>query len=350
MGYTFVNWTKGGIEVSTSASFSFTVTENAAYVANFEEQVVTYTITATANPTAGGTVTGGGTYNQGASCTLTATANMGYTFVNWTKGGIEVSTNASFSFTVTENAAYVANFEPIQWPSYTITATANPTEGGTVTGTGTYDHGQICTLIATANPGYTFVNWTENGAEVSTFATYSFPVSGNRNFVANFVASGPQVFEITAKTEPEGNAGLIEGIGFYNYGETCTLTVTPYGNYQFVNWTLNGVVVAETESFSFVVTEDQFYIANLQYITDVEELPSVTTEVYPNPAINKITVEISEPVETLEIYSNTGALVYRVAAGFDKTTIDVSGLAPGTYTLRVNTTQGVVSKKFVKNR
>ena len=349
-GYNFVNWTKNGTQVSTNASFSFNVTENATYVAHFEEQVVTYTITATANPSEGGTVTGGGTYNQGASCTLTATANMGYTFVNWTKGGIEVSTNASFSFTVTENAAYVANFEPIQWPSYTITATANPTEGGTVTGTGTYDHGQICTLIATANPGYTFVNWTENGAEVSTFATYSFPVSGNRNFVANFVASGPQVFEITAKTEPEGNAGLIEGIGFYNYGETCTLTVTPYGNYQFVNWTLNGVVVAETESFSFVVTEDQFYIANLQYITDVEELPSVTTEVYPNPAINKITVEISEPVETLEIYSSTGALVYRVAAGFDKTTIDVSGLAPGTYTLRVNTTQGVVSKKFVKNR
>ena len=23
-------------------------------------------------------------------------------------------------------------------------------------------------------------------------------------------------------------------------GETCTLTVTPYGNYQFVNWTLKG--------------------------------------------------------------------------------------------------------------
>ena len=349
-GYNFVNWTKNGTQVSTNASFSFNVTENATYVANFEEQVVTYTITATANPTAGGTVTGGGTYNQGASCTLTATANSGYDFVNWTKNGAVVSTNASFSFNVTENATYVANFEPIQWPSYTITATANPTEGGTVTGTGTYDHGQICTLIATANPGYTFVNWTENGAEVSTFATYSFPVSGNRNFVANFVTSGPQVFEITAKTEPEGNAGLIEGIGFYNYGETCTLTVTPYGNYQFVNWTLNGVVVAETESFSFVVTEDQFYIANLSIVDGIDEGIAVTTEVYPNPASNMLTVTVSEPVDLMEVFSSTGALVYRETTGSDNSTIDVSMLAPGTYTIRLTTSQGVVTKKFVKKR
>ena len=75
--------------------------------------VVQYTITATANPTNGGTVTGAGTYNQGQSCTLTATANDGYNFVNWTKNGTQVSTNATYNFTVTEAGAYVANFEEV---------------------------------------------------------------------------------------------------------------------------------------------------------------------------------------------------------------------------------------------
>ena len=74
---------------------------------------VEYTITTTANPIEGGTVTGAGTYDQGATCTLTATANEGYDFVNWTKNGIEVSTDASYSFTVTESAAFVANFEEV---------------------------------------------------------------------------------------------------------------------------------------------------------------------------------------------------------------------------------------------
>ena len=69
-----------------------------------------FEITATANPSEGGAVTGAGYYGEGQLCTLTATANEDYTFVNWTRDGEEVSTSMSFSFTVTEDASYVANF------------------------------------------------------------------------------------------------------------------------------------------------------------------------------------------------------------------------------------------------
>lgn len=74
------------------------------------------TITATANPEYGGTITGAGHYSEGQTCTLTATPNMGYTFVNWTKNGEVVSFNPTYSFTVSNNAAYVANF--VQTPGY----------------------------------------------------------------------------------------------------------------------------------------------------------------------------------------------------------------------------------------
>ena len=143
----------------------------------------TYTITATANPTGAGTVSGAGTYNRYATCTLTASANNGYTFTNWTRNGTVVSTNATYSFTVTGNASYVANFTQ---NTYTVTATANPTQGGYITGAGTYGHGSTATLNATANADYTFINWTENGIQVSTEATYSFAVTTNRTLVANF--------------------------------------------------------------------------------------------------------------------------------------------------------------------
>ena len=84
------------------------------YIDDFDiSQIPTYTITASANPSAGGSVSGAGSYTQGASCTLTATANSGYQFANWTKNGTPVSSNASYTFTVTENAAYVANFVAI---------------------------------------------------------------------------------------------------------------------------------------------------------------------------------------------------------------------------------------------
>jgi len=145
-----------------------------------------FDITVMASPSVGGTVTGGGSYNQGETCTLTATANTGYTFINWTKNGTVVSTNAEYSFTVTETATYLANFNQNQSNSYTITATANPIEGGFITGAGSYNQGATCTLTATANTGYTFINWMENGNVVSTNSTFSFTVMDNRTLVAHF--------------------------------------------------------------------------------------------------------------------------------------------------------------------
>ena len=61
---------------------------------------MTFNITAGVSSAAMGSVSGVGTYDSGTSCTLSATANAGYYFVNWTEGGIEMSTLADYTFTV----------------------------------------------------------------------------------------------------------------------------------------------------------------------------------------------------------------------------------------------------------
>jgi hypothetical protein len=157
------------------------VTGARTLVANFT--INSYSIAATANPSVGGTVSGAGEYNHGTSCTLSATANTGYTFNNWTEDGEVVSTSANYSFTVTGNRNLMAEF---QIQSYTINATPNPMEGGTVTGAGNYEYGASCTLTATANYEYTFVKWTKNGEEVSTEATFTFTVTASEDYVAHF--------------------------------------------------------------------------------------------------------------------------------------------------------------------
>ena len=70
--------------------------------------------------------------------------------------------------------------------TYEVSVSANPTEGGTVSGSGTYVEGTSVTVTATPATGYKFVNWTENGSEVSDNASYTFTASGNRSLVANF--------------------------------------------------------------------------------------------------------------------------------------------------------------------
>ena len=69
-----------------------------------------YDITALVNSEQGGMVSGAGSYAYGEVCTLTARANSGYDFMKWTKNGVTVSTESTYSFVVTENATYVASF------------------------------------------------------------------------------------------------------------------------------------------------------------------------------------------------------------------------------------------------
>jgi hypothetical protein len=142
-----------------------------------------YTVSVTVDPANGGTVSGNdGYYYLGQTCTLTATANAGYCFYNWTMDGTVVSTSETYSFPVTGNMHLVANFgTPIS-----ITAAASPEEGGTVTGGGNYALGHTCTLTASANNKFVFLNWSKNGTVVSYLSTYSFTVTEDEEYVANF--------------------------------------------------------------------------------------------------------------------------------------------------------------------
>ena len=258
-GYEFVNWTQGGSEVSTNPTYSFTVTEDAAFVANFD--TISYTIAVSANPAAGGVVTGGGSYKHFTMATLTATPNEGYTFVGWKKGGTLVTTNPTYSFTVTEAGDYVAHFS---LNSYEITATSNPVAGATISGAGTYNHGETATLTATPNEGYTFVNWTKGGTEVSTNLTYSFTVTGAGDYVANFLLNS---YTITATVDPVEGGYIVGGNPVvYNHGETATLEAEANPGYEFVNWTKNGVEVSTNATYTFTVTGAGDYVANFDTI------------------------------------------------------------------------------------
>ncbi len=201
-GWRFVNWTENGSAVSTDAEYSFTASADRSLTANFEPIPTTcYTVSASANPTEGGTVSGAGEYEQGATVTLSAVPNEGWRFVNWTENGDTVSTNAAYSFTASADRSLTANFEQIPVTYYTISASANPTEGGTVTGAGQYAEAATVTLTAVPNEGWHFLNWTENGSVVSTSPIYGFIAVSNRSLTANFEPSTGQAVSYLDPTD-----------------------------------------------------------------------------------------------------------------------------------------------------
>lgn len=136
VGYIFDGWYSGGRLVSSEAEYTFTPTASGTYNALFVKEAgtpVTYKITATASPAAGGTATVNGsasaTVEANGTIELSAKANESYMFVNWTNGGKEITTQADYKiYDVAGDADYVANFKP----ETTATEYPNPT-GNTYT-------------------------------------------------------------------------------------------------------------------------------------------------------------------------------------------------------------------------
>lgn len=100
---------------------------------------------------------------------------------------------------------YVLHFTSTAAVTYQVAVSASPVEGGTVTGGGTFELGQTCTMTAVPNEGYLFVNWTEMGEVVSSEATYSFTVTEDRVLVANFIVETPVHDEVVITLLPGWN-------------------------------------------------------------------------------------------------------------------------------------------------
>ncbi len=147
-----------------------------------------YTVSASVNPTGAGTITGegfsngSGVYTQGTTCTLTATADDCHTFENWTENDVEVSSDATYSFTVTGDRTLVANFTN---RNYTLTIIAD--EGGTVTGAGDYDCFTPATLTATPDDCHIFRYWKDpNNVTYNMNPLTPLSVDHDITFIAHF--------------------------------------------------------------------------------------------------------------------------------------------------------------------
>ncbi len=129
--------------------------------------------------------------------------NNGTNYTSQTDAG----TNTSFSVTGLQAgetntfvvAAYDVNHNesppsnPVEYvvpnPAQMVTILANPANAGSVNGGGSFVTGSSVTVTATANGGYAFTNWTENGTVRSTSPSFSFTLATNRNLVAIFTAN-----------------------------------------------------------------------------------------------------------------------------------------------------------------
>jgi hypothetical protein len=134
---------------------------------------------------------------------------------------------------------------------------------------------------------------------------------------------------------------------YYIAGQTATLRAVPAADYSFVSWTAEGSsnVLSTDAEYPFVVSGKAKLIANFESGNSVNTIEAGGVSIYPNPVVNgTLTVKTGElkPGARIAIYSLTGSLVATQEVTGDKTVVDVSHLASGSYLLKA----GITAVKF----
>ncbi len=345
-GYEFVNWTSGTKVVSSSSGYIFTAKESMTLVANFRAVVPHYTLTLSAGPLAGGTVSGGGSFAGGTDVTARATPNRGYEFVSWTEGTRVVSSSASYSFSLAKNRNLTANFQAAA-ATYSLSLTSDPFFGGTAGGGGNFAPGTSVTIRAFPARGYEFVNWTEGGKALSKDISYKFTLSKDRSLTANFRQATATTYTVALAAAPAAG-GTVSGGGTFNTGTTVTAHATPAAGYEFVNWTEGTTAVSTAASYVFTLSGSRTLTANFTVKTPVGDLTGTPLRVWPNPVTNDLRISGLQEKGLLKLADFSGRMVYETACSSSELVVPMGHFKPGIYLLFIETAEGRQIRKLVK--
>jgi hypothetical protein len=135
--------------------------------------------------------------------------------------------------------------------------TISSTEGGDVTtpgeGTFSYPEGTDVDVVAEAEEGYRFVNWTGDVDDIANVgdATNTITVDGDCTITANFVA----VYYLTASSTEGGSVATPgEGTFPYDEGRVVNLVATSEAGYQFLNWAGDVANIANVDYATTTIT------------------------------------------------------------------------------------------------
>ena len=254
-----INSTTTNVSETGAKSFDLTICSETTISAEFELSETKYDVTISS--AGNGTVEPSGTQKVGASgINITATANTGYQFANWTiTGGASVdnANSASTKVTATATGAATAHFTEIK---HTITVAPNNVNYGTVApasvtagiATGSAD------IKATPKTGYEFVNWTASSgitlANAKSATTNITKATAAGSVTANFQEKKHDV-TVSYKC---GTTTIKDNTTTSNVGEVTSTTITApddiYG-YKFNSWELgSGITQTSVNGNQITIT------------------------------------------------------------------------------------------------
>ncbi len=213
-----------------------------------------YAVSTARNNANAGSVTLGGTYRFDKEITLTATTNVGYTWLGWYEGETLVTEEEEWTFKVEKTVTYTAKWSANTDTKYTVHYYLQNVE----------------------DDGYALYETAEEEAETDAVATAE--IKEYPHFTYN-----PNKSEIRGNVNPDGSrvlsvyytrdsytittvcdnkkAGIVTAGDTYRYEKEVTLTATTNEGYTFLGWYEGEELVCKTEKFTVNVQTDATYTA-----------------------------------------------------------------------------------------
>ncbi len=352
-GYIFQNWRIDETVISSNQEFQYimpdeNVTINAHF---FDSETDIYTLELFANPEEGGNVAGSGQFFEDETVRIYAITNEGYDFLNWTDSDnnvVSVEQNYQFQMPA-ENLALTANFyeEDIEPDLFTLTLIGNPENAGILTGDGEYEEGDEVLISAEPLEGYEFSYWTDIGNNLINENSEFYYTMPDKNviLVANFIEIS-DTYTLTLISDPD-NSGILNGDGDYEEGENIFVSATANDGFEFTYWAdINNNIISESSEFDFTMPGEDYTL--VAYFNVINVIANINNEisVFPNPAKNKIYINSEINIDDIAIICISGKEAYRRKINNKSAKINISGITPGIYILKVFTQNEIIFKKI----
>ena len=251
---------------------------------------IQYELTTSVEPADSGTVSPGGTYNEGSNIRVTATPKEGYIFDRWSGDASGSSTeqtvvmnadkNVTAHFKIKEPEEKEPPVEPEPEPVYyTLTVKAEPSYAGSVTPSeGKFKEGTVVNLIATPQPGYAVKVWSGDVSGISNSVVVT--MNEDKEITVNFeVAQGtvqPKQYTLTTSVVPSNGGLITPSTDKYNVHAKVILTAMPADRYEFHHW--GGDISSSEITTSFHIDGDMSVIAYFEEAGDLTLSSPVFTD------------------------------------------------------------------------
>ena len=267
LGYTFIGWYNGDEKVADTLTYKFEMpAEDVTYTAKWIACPVNLEVS---NADAG-SVSMPTTTVAGERVAITATTNPGYTFIGWYNGNEQVAATPTYEFIMpTENVTYTA-----KWQLCATTLTVNDENAGSVSGLeGPTIVGNKVSVIATTNPGYTFIGWYNGEEKLTDSLTYEFTMSAeNVTYTAKWI-------KVTVESEDTTKGTVSQLTDTYVFGEEVSVTATTNLGYTFIGWYNGDEKVADTLTYKFEMpAENVTYTAKWMMNAEMEPFVFTSTQ------------------------------------------------------------------------